>query len=371
MWQIAVDTAEGISGGLSCLSSTTKSLPLIHFGSITLHQQVGFVAGGTSRVYFGTWGRKEVALKLLFAMELTPDVVGDFYTEVQILSTLQHRNVVTCLGISVMPPSLSLVMEHCTNGSLFDYLYKCKQDKRQQSTAASSIAGGVNRIRSLLHEIRTRFAGMPLRRNNSNSVKTSLSVVKSPMDMSERTSEISLTDSAVVGSGRSSLYRRDKKAGPSIIGDGDIDNDSVDDTFEDVEAHISQPRSSITSLQSVTSSQGEKDVRESFRASLTQGQERRNKGLSMNQRMREKLTMKNLATHTEATSTAAHPSSVNDSTPTGLRVWGAEEKPSFPFKEKLRMMHDVVSGILFLHNQGYMPCDIKSPNFLVANVRSS
>lgn len=34
------------------------------------------------------------------------------------------------------------------------------------------------------------------------------------------------------------------------------------------------------------------------------------------------------------------------------------------------MMHDVVSGILFLHQQGFIHCDIKSPNFLVANDRT-
>ena len=178
MWEIAADTAEGISGGLSNLSSSViNSLPLIHFGSITLHQHVGFVAGGTSRVYFGKWGKKEVALKILFTMELTPDVVAEFYNEVQILNTLQHRNVVQCLGISVMPPSISLVMEHCVYGSLFDYLYKIKQSKRPHSRTDSS--SSAHKIYSLFAEMRSRLSSYT---SSKSSLRSSQFAPKTSMD---------------------------------------------------------------------------------------------------------------------------------------------------------------------------------------------
>ena len=97
----------------------------------------------------------------------------------------------------------------------------------------------------------------------------------------------------------------------------------------------------------------------------------------MNQRMKENLTIRNLASHTDATS-AAPKKPINTSAPYstgGSSSVGnsahirTAQLPSFCFKEKLIMMHDVVAGILFLHEQGYMHCDIKSPNFLVANVR--
>jgi hypothetical protein len=367
MWEVAVDTAEGISDGLSCLTKTTKSLPLIHFGSITLHQQVGFVAGGTSRVYFGKWGRKEVALKILFAMELTPDVVAEFYNEVQILNTLQHRNVVTCLGISVMPPSISLVMEHCSYGSLFDHLYKVrKQAKRTQSTA-DSVAGTTTKLYSIINEFRTRLSSYTSSKssgiaNGNQSAKTSMCVVKSPL--SGRISDAG-TDSGT-DKDRNSLYVSNR--------------DSIDD-FNDIESYLeSTARPSMTTRQSLNgrssagSAHSGKDMnRESFRQSLNVG--RKHRGLSMNQRMKEKLTVRNLASHTASTTTkkpintiapyntGGSSSSVNNSAHVGT-----SQLPSFSFPEKLRMMHDVVAGILFLHEEGYIHCDIKSPNFLVANV---
>lgn len=94
----------------------------------------------------------------------------------------------------------------------------------------------------------------------------------------------------------------------------------------------------------------------------------------MNQRMREKLTSRNIASHPEPFATTTK-KPVNTIAPfnTGGSVNNSAhvattELPTFTLTEKLRMMHDVVAGILFLHQQGYVHCDIKSPNFLVANV---
>jgi hypothetical protein len=105
-------------------SGKTRKLPIIHFGFIELDEHLGYVAGGLSRVYFGKIKKTPVAVKILFAMELTPQVVTAFYDEIQILYALQHPNVVTCLGVSVMPPAVCVVLEYCKHGSLFDYLYK-------------------------------------------------------------------------------------------------------------------------------------------------------------------------------------------------------------------------------------------------------
>ena len=43
---------------------------------------------------------------------------------------------------------------------------------------------------------------------------------------------------------------------------------------------------------------------------------------------------------------------------------------STTYNQRLRMMRDATAGIAFLHEQGYMHCDLKSLNFLVAEVRS-
>lgn len=104
------------------------SIPIIHFGALKLNERFGYVAGGFSRVYFGKYQKKKVALKKLFAIELTPEDITDFYKEALILNTLRHETVVKCKGICVMPPSLILVLEHCVFGSLFEFLYHAPEE---------------------------------------------------------------------------------------------------------------------------------------------------------------------------------------------------------------------------------------------------
>ena len=61
-----------------------SKLPLLHFGLITLDENLGFVAGGFSRVYFGTLKHQRVAVKVMFAMELTSSDVEDFFNETKV-----------------------------------------------------------------------------------------------------------------------------------------------------------------------------------------------------------------------------------------------------------------------------------------------
>lgn len=63
-----------------------SKLSLLHFGLITIDENVGFVSGGFSRVYFGNYKHERVALKVMFAMELSSDDVVDFFTEAKVRS---------------------------------------------------------------------------------------------------------------------------------------------------------------------------------------------------------------------------------------------------------------------------------------------
>ena len=49
-------------------------VPVIHFGLISMDYAAGVVGGGFSRVFFGTYRREAVAVKMLYVMELTPDI---------------------------------------------------------------------------------------------------------------------------------------------------------------------------------------------------------------------------------------------------------------------------------------------------------
>jgi hypothetical protein len=74
-------------------------------------------------VYKGTYRDEEVAVKILFCLELTPERIVNFCNEASLLHSLQHPNVVSCLGVSVMPPAICLVTEFCRFGSLYDFLH--------------------------------------------------------------------------------------------------------------------------------------------------------------------------------------------------------------------------------------------------------
>lgn len=103
-------------------SATKKLVPVIHFGMLDI-DMTGYNSGGFSRVYKATFKRQRVALKLLFGMELNRESIVQFYKEAQILKDLEHPNIVSCVGVTIMPPAVGLIMEFCPFGSLFDFLY--------------------------------------------------------------------------------------------------------------------------------------------------------------------------------------------------------------------------------------------------------
>jgi hypothetical protein len=145
-----------------------RNLPILHFGLLDFDQNNQFVAGGFSRVYFGRYRQEKVAFKILFAMELTPDDVSDFYREASLLASLKHENIVKCHGICVMPPALTMVLEHCIYGSLYDFLYKPLKD-RQSSNSTRSISGIGSRIFSFFTESLLGAHNNPLKHHNKDT----------------------------------------------------------------------------------------------------------------------------------------------------------------------------------------------------------
>ena len=97
-------------------------VPIIPFGMISMDADT-FVAGGAARVYRGRVKNQEVAIKILFCIDLTPERVIDFCKESTLLYSLRSPNIVQCLGVAIMPPALCLVTEYCLYGSLFDFLH--------------------------------------------------------------------------------------------------------------------------------------------------------------------------------------------------------------------------------------------------------
>jgi serine/threonine protein kinase len=83
---------------------TTGGVKLLHYGFIKYNKKDKLGAGSFSNVYVGKYRGIPVAIKLLLTIDLTPQVIGRCVNEAQILSRIKHRNVVCCLGVSVLPP---------------------------------------------------------------------------------------------------------------------------------------------------------------------------------------------------------------------------------------------------------------------------
>lgn len=251
-----------MSSAISIVERSDR-LPMIHFALIELAKHLRFVAGGLSRVYFGKFKGEDVALKMLFAMELTPKVVTDFYYEVHVLHSLQHRNVVRCIGVSVMPPAVCLVLEYCPFGSLFDYL----------------------------HKSRKRAVTMTPRMHRTDSENSILTENKNPIvsDTNRFSSASESEDSTAIK--MRAMSRGGAALRPSFVSE-------VDD------------------------SDGRSTIVDYLRSSIGFGRP-----------------------------SIAKPA--------------VEE---FTVEDIFRMLADAARGVAFLHSKGYMHCDIKSPNFLVAAV---
>jgi serine/threonine protein kinase len=146
VWDFGRDTMDTLAESITCLEK--KVVPIIPFGMISIDTTL-FFSGGTARVYRGKYGNEDVAVKLLFCLELTPERVKEFCGEATLLNSVQHENVVKCHGVSVMPPAICLITEFCDHGSLYDLMHASDfvinhhtplHNKKSRATAASSAA---------------------------------------------------------------------------------------------------------------------------------------------------------------------------------------------------------------------------------------
>lgn len=95
---------------------------LLNFAYIHLQRNKPLGSGSFSKVYRGTYRDKECAIKLVFTLDITEDTINRIAAEVNILSQIKHPNVVHIFGVSVLPPSVCIVLELCQYGSLADVI---------------------------------------------------------------------------------------------------------------------------------------------------------------------------------------------------------------------------------------------------------
>ncbi|CAI0407915.1 unnamed protein product [Linum tenue] len=83
-------------------------------------------SGAYGDLYKGTYCSQEVAIKVLKAERVNTDMQKEFAQEVYIMRKVRHKNVVQFIGACTKPPSLCIVTEFMSGGSVYDYLHKHK-----------------------------------------------------------------------------------------------------------------------------------------------------------------------------------------------------------------------------------------------------
>uniref|UniRef100_A0A803LG91 non-specific serine/threonine protein kinase n=1 Tax=Chenopodium quinoa TaxID=63459 RepID=A0A803LG91_CHEQI len=83
-------------------------------------------AGSYGDLYKGTYCSQDVAIKVLKPERLNTDLQKEFGQEVYIMRKVRHKNVVQFIGACTKPPSLCIVTEFMSGGSVYDYLHKHK-----------------------------------------------------------------------------------------------------------------------------------------------------------------------------------------------------------------------------------------------------
>ncbi|XP_017243502.1 serine/threonine-protein kinase STY46-like [Daucus carota subsp. sativus] len=83
-------------------------------------------AGSFGELYKGTLHGQDVAIKCIKAEYISAGVQKEFAQEVYILRKVRHKNVVQFIGACTRSPSLCIVTEFMSGGSVYDFLHKQK-----------------------------------------------------------------------------------------------------------------------------------------------------------------------------------------------------------------------------------------------------
>lgn len=119
---VGLKSAQVLAASMDSMSSGDKLdlVRLLNFSYIALDTKSQLGTGSFSKVYRGSYKNQECAIKLIFTVDLTIDVIERIAAEAQILSSFKHPNIVSIIGVSVLPPSVCILLELCAFGSLAD-----------------------------------------------------------------------------------------------------------------------------------------------------------------------------------------------------------------------------------------------------------
>uniref|UniRef100_A0A7S2WMG1 Protein kinase domain-containing protein n=1 Tax=Mucochytrium quahogii TaxID=96639 RepID=A0A7S2WMG1_9STRA len=122
-------------------------------------------AGNFGEVWVGTWMHSTVAIKtVLRSMASNTEFVSKFIEEINLMSELNHPNIVMFLGACIQPPSICLILEYCEEGNLMEFLQSAKARDIQVSMhlilkMALDIARGIKYLHEKMQIIQRDIKG--------------------------------------------------------------------------------------------------------------------------------------------------------------------------------------------------------------------
>ncbi|KFK40150.1 hypothetical protein AALP_AA3G336800 [Arabis alpina] len=84
-------------------------------------------SGSYGDLHRGTYCSQEVAIKFLKPERVNNEMLREFSQEVYIMKKVRHKNVVQFLGACTRSPTLCIVTEYMSQGSIYDFLHKQKR----------------------------------------------------------------------------------------------------------------------------------------------------------------------------------------------------------------------------------------------------
>ena len=120
-FDVSLISAQELAKTLDHMSGSSTA-NLLNFAHIYLDKKSLLGFGSFSKVYKGKYKMEPVAIKLIFTMDLTESDIQRVASEATILSSINSKNIVKIYGVTVLPPSVCLVLELCMYGSLSDVM---------------------------------------------------------------------------------------------------------------------------------------------------------------------------------------------------------------------------------------------------------
>jgi serine/threonine protein kinase len=99
----------------------TSNAKLLNFAFLDFEKET-LGQGSFSVVVLGHYKKEPVAIKKIRTQDLTIEVIQRIVAEATILSSMKDPNVVGIYGVSILPPSICIVLEACKYGSLGDVI---------------------------------------------------------------------------------------------------------------------------------------------------------------------------------------------------------------------------------------------------------